>query len=208
MYRQSDRDLPRTNYPKGFSMGANLTGHKCQDVFLSSCLPCTRQCFVIFSGRKIPKAKKLKAEVEDGDPPAPPEPEVKYLCQDRHVVYWILMVSSLLQWLQWMKQGTIPRSKVRQSHSDNVQWLMQSMANISPHETGMDNNTIKMHLVLHICDNILDNGVPENVNSAYTESAHITLAKRTSANTQKRAVLPYARSKSMLLFYFAAKVGR
>ena len=51
----------------------------------------------------------------------------------------------------------------------------------------MGNNTIKMHLVLHICEDILDHGVPENVNSTYTESAHITLAKITLSNTQKCA---------------------
>ena len=59
------------------------------------------------------------------------------------------------------------------------------MANISLRETGMGNDTINTHLVLHICDDIHDHGVPESVNSAYAESAHITLAKRTSANTQK-----------------------
>jgi hypothetical protein len=52
----------------------------------------------------------------------------------------------------------------------------------------MTNNTIKRHLVLHICEDILDHGVPDNVNSAYAESAHITLAKVTSQNTQKRAL--------------------
>ena len=96
------------------------------------------------------------------------------------------MVSSLLQWLQWMKQGKIPKSQVKKSHYA-VKWLMGSMKRISPCTTGMGNNTIKMHLVLHICEDILYHGIPENVNSAYAESAHITLAKRTSSNTQKRA---------------------
>jgi hypothetical protein len=52
----------------------------------------------------------------------------------------------------------------------------------------MMNNTIKTHLVLHLCEDILDHGVPVNVNSAYTESAHIPLAKLMSQNTQKQAV--------------------
>ena len=50
----------------------------------------------------------------------------------------------------------------------------------------MKNNTIKFHLVLHLADDILDHGVPENFNSSFAESAHITLAKDTSRNTQKR----------------------
>ncbi|KAI2507104.1 hypothetical protein MHU86_7373 [Fragilaria crotonensis] len=51
----------------------------------------------------------------------------------------------------------------------------------------MGNNTIKTHLVLHLSEDILDHGVPENVNSAYAESAHIPLSKITARNTQKRA---------------------
>jgi hypothetical protein len=50
----------------------------------------------------------------------------------------------------------------------------------------MRNNTIKMHLALHIMEDILDHGVPDVVNSSYAESAHIPLEKNTSRNTQKR----------------------
>jgi hypothetical protein len=95
-------------------------------------------------------------------------------------------VSSLLQWHQWMKQPTIAKSQVRKSHFA-VQWLMRQFAQVSPRATGIGNNTIKIHLVLHLCENILDHGVPENVNSACAESAHI-LAKSTTRNTQKLAV--------------------
>ena len=51
----------------------------------------------------------------------------------------------------------------------------------------MGNNTIKNHLVLHLSKDIMDHGVPENVNSAYAQSAHIPLSKLTARNTQKRA---------------------
>jgi hypothetical protein len=47
------------------------------------------------------------------------------------------------------------------------------VANVCPRQTGMGNNTIKNHLVLHICKDILGHGVPENMNSAYAESVHI-----------------------------------
>ena len=65
---------------------------------------------------------------------------------------------------------------------------MRLVAEVAPRPGGMTNNTIKRHLVLHLCEDILDHGVPDNVNSAYAESAHIPLAKLTSRNTQKRAV--------------------
>ena len=50
----------------------------------------------------------------------------------------------------------------------------------------MRNKTIKVHLALHIMEDILDHGVSDVVNSSYAESAHIPLAKNASRNTQKR----------------------
>jgi hypothetical protein len=66
---------------------------------------------------------------------------------------------------------------------------MHVVAEVAPRPGAMGNNTIKTHcLVLHLCEDILDHGVPENVNRLYVESAHIPLAKVTSWNTQKQAV--------------------
>ncbi|KAI2495149.1 hypothetical protein MHU86_19380 [Fragilaria crotonensis] len=76
---------------------------------------------------------------------------------------------------------------VKRSHTC-LQWLMRVVAEVAPCPGAMGNNTIKTHLVLHLCEDILDHGVPDNVNSAYAESAHIPLAKATSRNTQKRAI--------------------
>jgi hypothetical protein len=53
---------------------------------------------------------------------------------------------------------------------------------------GMLNNTIKTYLVLHIHDNVLNFGVPEVMNSSYSESGHISICtKDTTQNTQKRS---------------------
>jgi hypothetical protein len=104
-----------------------------------------------------------------------------------HIQDWIDVVSPLLAWHQWMKQPTISKKLVRRSHAC-MQWLMCSVTEVAPRPVGMTNNTIKRHSVLHLCEDILDHGVPDNVNSAYAKSAHIPLAKFTSRNTQKRAV--------------------
>ena len=108
---------------------------------------------------------------------------------------WIVVVSSLLVWHQWMKQPTIPKKMVRRSHVA-VQWLMRFVAEVAPRPSGMGNNTIKTHLVLHLCEDILDHGVPENVNSLYAESAHIPLAKITTRNSQKRAACFFHKTSS------------
>jgi hypothetical protein len=86
-----------------------------------------------------------------------------------------------------MKQASIPKKMVKHSHV-TVQWLMRLVAEVTPCPGAMGNNTIKTHLVLHLCEDILNHGVPENVNSLYAESAHIPLAKATSRNTQKQAI--------------------
>ena len=68
-----------------------------------------------------------------------------------------------------------------------TRWLMCLFQNVAPRVSGMKNNNVKMHLVVHLPEDILDHGVPQNMNSAFTESAHIPLAKDTSRNMQKRA---------------------
>jgi hypothetical protein len=172
--RQSDRDIPRTNFPKGFSSGSNLMGHEMAGCLLVKLFALHTTYFhSIFS-----VGNKRKAA-------APPEEQ--RLRNEAHVSDWILVISSLLTWHQWMKQPTIAKKQVKASHVA-VQWLMRLVATVAPRTTGMTNNTIKKHLVLHLCEDILDHGVPDNVNSAFAESAHIPLAKMTSRNTQKRAI--------------------
>lgn len=172
--RQSDRDVPRTNFPRGFSSGSNLMGHEMAGCLLVKLFALHTTCFrSIFNvGKKVTP----KEGVND-----------QRLCYSNHIEDWIVVVSCLLVWHQWMKQPTIPKKMVRRSHVA-VQWLMRFVAQVAPRPSGMGNNTIKTHLVLHLCEDILDHGVPENVNSAYAESAHIPLAKITTRNSQKRAV--------------------
>jgi len=170
--RQSDRDVPRTNFSRGFSSGSNLMGHEMTGCLLVKLFALHTTCFrSIFNvGKKVPRKG-----VDD-----------QRLCYSNHIQDWIVVVSSLLVWHQWMKQPTIPKKMVRRSHAA-AQWLMRFVAEVAPRASGMGNNTIKTHLVLHLCEDILDHGVPENVNSSYAESAHIPLAKVTTRNTQKRA---------------------
>ena len=169
--RQSDRDIPRINFTKGFSTASNLMGHEMAGCLLVKLFAMHTTYFRgIFA-----IGKKRKAEDE------------QRLRNEKHIADWILVVSSLLTWFQWMKQPTISKRQVKGSHAA-VQWLMRFIATVAPRIGGMTNNTIKRHLVLHLCEDILDHGVPDNVNSAYAESAHITLAKVTSRNTQKRAI--------------------
>lgn len=112
------------------------------------------------------------------------------LCNNKHIGDWILVIAFVaLNLVPVDEQPTISKKQFKGLHAA-VQWLMRFIATVAPPTGGiMTNNTIKRHLVLHICEDILDHGVPNNVNSASAEPAHNTLAKITSRNTQKRTVL-------------------
>jgi Plavaka transposase len=175
--RHSDRDLPRIEFPKGFSSGANLMGHE-----VTGCLLVKLFAFHTTRFQQIfapPNKKSKKSKSTDLG--------LQRLSNPAHVEDWKLIVSCLLQWHQWMKEPTISKSQVRKSHYA-VQWLMRQVGRVAPRTKGMGANTIKTHLVLHLSEDILDHGVPDNVNSAYAESAHIALSKVTARNTQKRAI--------------------
>ena len=189
--RQSDRDLPRMNFPKGFSSGANLMGHEITGCLLVKLFAFHTTMFrQIFASKKhlekLTKNMSTKRSKKSKKSKKFLVASLQSLNNDAHIDDWVDLVSSLLQWHQWMKQPRIARLQVSKSQYA-VRWLMRRLSTVSPRVTGMCNNTIKMHLVLHVCEDILDHGVPDNVNSAYAESAHIPLSKDTSRNTQKRA---------------------
>ena len=169
LMRQSDRDVPRMNFPKGFSSGTNLMGHE-----FTGCL--LVKLFALHTTHGVPD--DIPKEKENS-------PKEQTLHNPEHIKDWVLVVSSLLQWHQWMKEPHLTKSHVLRLHA-TVQWLIRLVADIAPRTTGMGNNTIKRHLVIHICRDMLDHGVPQNVNSAYAESAHIPLAKETSRRLQQK----------------------
>lgn len=165
--RQSDRDLPRTVFRKGLSTGGHLMAEEIPGCLLVMLFTMHTKEYMDIFGNKPRFTQELG------------------LGNESHITDWITLLSSLLQWLSWLKQSQISRRLVDQSKKA-TRWLMRLFKFVAPRTKGMGNNTIKMHLVLHIADDIIRHGVPQNFNSAFMESAHIPLAKDTSRNTQKR----------------------
>jgi Plavaka transposase len=165
--RQSDRNMPRTHFPNGFCSSSGFMAEEMPGCLLVMLFTFhTSRYREIFSSRS-----KYRNEMGLGN--------------TAHITDWITLVTSLLQWHAWLKQDTIPKTLVNKSKMA-TKWLMRQFKFIAPRPTGMKNNTIKFHLVLHLADDILDHGVPQNFNSSFAESAHISLAKDTARNTQKR----------------------
>jgi len=164
---QSDREVPRTNFPDGFSTCSNLRGHEVGGCLLVLLFALSTERFgSIFAKRKV-------YSVPGG------------LGDEEHVHDWCLLIIALLSWEQWLKQETIPRFEVLRS-GRALRWLMRHMQNTAPRNVGMGYKRPKHHLLTHIQNDILDFGVPQCYNSAYNERNHIEIVKTNFNNTQKR----------------------
>jgi hypothetical protein len=169
--RQSDRDIPRTT-TNDFSTAANIPGHEYAGILLIMLLAFETSRY----GEIFDRARALAIQGGEAD---------KHPGHDFFIADWKLLLSSLLEWWAWMKQPQIERRCVKRSMYATA-YLMRILKRVAPRHDGMKNNTIKTHLVLHMADDIQNFGVPEMFNSAYAESAHIPIAKKTVWNTQKR----------------------
>jgi hypothetical protein len=169
--RQSDRDIPRTTC-NDFSSAANIPGHEYAGILLIMLLAFETSRY----GEIFDRARALAVQGGEKD---------KHPGNDLFIADWKLLLSSLLEWWAWMKQPQISRRHVKRS-AYATSYLLRLMKTVAPRHEGMKNNTVKTHLVLHMADDIIDFGVPEIFNSAYAESAHIPIAKKTVRNTQKR----------------------
>ena len=122
--RQSDRDVPRTNFPKGFSSGTNLMGHEMAGCLLVKLFALHTTCFrnIFDVGKKEPTS-------------GVPDQRLRFA---NHVDDWTTVVTALIVWHQWMKQLTIPKKMVKRSHLA-VQWLMRVVAEVTPRPGAMGN---------------------------------------------------------------------
>jgi hypothetical protein len=85
------------------------------------------------------------------------------LGNESHITDWINLLVSLLEWQEWLKYYEEIPVHIVTCSTNSVKWLMQMMKSAA-----MGHNTIKFHLPLHLADDILDHGVPQNVNSTYS----------------------------------------
>ena len=67
--------------------------------------------------------------------------------------------------------------------------LMRLIKFVAPRKRGMMHCRIKFHLGLHIASDVLDFGVPANVDSTSVDPSHKTNMKITGANTKRRKLL-------------------
>jgi hypothetical protein len=169
--RQSDRDFPRTT-TNDFSTCSNIPGHEYTGILLIMLIAFDTTRY----GEVFDDARATAAQGRQKD---------KHPRHECFISDWKLLLTSLLEWWAWMKQPEMARRHVRRSKYATSA-LVRLLKEVAPRLKGMKNNTIKTHLPMHMAEDIENFGVPEVFNSAYSESAHITIAKKTVRNTQKR----------------------
>ncbi len=100
---------------------------------------------------------------------------------------WITLLETLLQWEQWLKSSEMKVKHVRQAQTKH-RIIMHFLKKIMRRSTGMGLKIIKFHGIMHIADDILNFGVPMEVDTGSNKSAHKT--EKTAAKlTQKKRTL-------------------
>ena len=161
--RQSDRDLPNTNFGRGIFCG-KLNGKEFEGVLLL-------MATVIRStaGRKVLRKKQ------------------KYFGKDCQIRDWSLLVETCLQWEQYLKLDKMKRIHVQRLKKKH-RYIMYLMKKVGRRIAGNGLKIPKFHAIVHLADDILMFGVPNNTDTGTNESHHKVTkvaAKMTQKNIDK-----------------------
>ena len=158
--RQSDRDLPKTQFGQGIIKG-KLMGKEMSGVLLLLAAVLNTA-----AGKSIltkQSGSKFKSEI---------------VYQD-----WMLLLETLLQWEAYMRQEQMQRKHVVRLEKKH-RYLFHLIKKVIKRTKGMGMKLVKFHALLHLCLDILINGVPLNVDTSDNEE-HWKPAKVAAKLTQK-----------------------
>ena len=144
--KQSDRDLPKTNFTKGIKEGKIMGKEFSGVMLLIAAILQTAQ------GRQFLKKKPLFRKLG--------------LIND-----WILMVETLIQWEAFLKSDRMESKHVKRLREKH-RYLMFLFKRICNRVKGMGLKTMKFHGILHLFQDIMNFGVPMNVDTGSVESHH------------------------------------
>jgi hypothetical protein len=156
--RQSDRDLPKTKFSGGIRRG-KLMAKEYTGIILVLLITIKSA-----KGQAMLK-KRPKFRVEST------------------VLDWIMLLETLLQWVEWLNSTTMPLKDVQRCPKKH-QYIMQLIKKISPREDGMGLKTTKFHCILHMVEDMLAYGVPLEVDTSFNEMHHKP-SKMAAGLTQK-----------------------
>ena len=178
--RQSDRDKPKTKFSNGIRKG-KLMAKEYTGILL---------CMLMVL--RSEKGKSLVRRMR------------KFFGEDR-LDDWILLIETLLEWEEWMKSPQLLKKHVRAARQKHryVMYLIKKVANRT---AGMGLKLTKFHCIVHIADDILNFGVPMEVDTGSNESGHKptkTAAKLTQKNKKTFEIQTATRLEEMHLLDLA-----
>jgi hypothetical protein len=163
--RQSDRNLPRTNFAKGIRKG-KLMAHEMSGLIV-----------VLVAVLRSSKGRDLCLNQSRGT-------QKEFLGSLEKIKDWILLLETMLQFEVWLNKPELEVFLVKRART-KVRELMGMEKQVGRREDGMKFKTFNFHAVLHVPDDILNFGVPSNVNTKANEMHHKD-SKTAAKQTQRR----------------------
>lgn len=163
--RQSDRELPRTRFSKGVKKG-KLMAHEMSGVIL-----------VMLAAISTKKGQQILLNTSTGKAKA-------NFATEGHVQDWSMLMETTLQFEAWMKQPEIRVYDIRRLKT-KVREYMAMQKHIGRRKEGMQFKTFNFHASLHVAQDMLDFGVPANMDTMSNEMHHKP-TKTAALRTQRR----------------------
>ena len=144
--RQSDRDLPHTNFNKGIRKG-KLMAKQYRGVLLNiaAILASTKGRSLMLKKKKFGGIQGLKD--------------------------WTLLVEMLLEWEAFLNEKQMKRSHVLRLAKKH-RFIMYIMRIVAQRAEGMGLKLMKFHAVVHLVDDVILYGVPSETDTGSCESHH------------------------------------
>jgi hypothetical protein len=99
---------------------------------------------------------------------------------------WSQLVETLLQWERWLRSNSMEKKHVQEAEEKH-HCIMYLMRKVAKRSTGMKLKLTKFHGVVYMADDILNFGVPMEVDTGSNESGHKktkTAARLTQKNEE------------------------
>lgn len=146
--RQSDRNMPKTKFNNGIRKG-KLMAKEYRGVLL-----------LLATVLRSTKGKELLKRIKKGT-----------ISGEDGIADWIMLVETLLMWEHWLKSDVISLDHVQKARKKH-QYIMYLIRKVGNRTEGMGLKIMKYHAISHLCDDIIDFGVPMNVDTGADEAGH------------------------------------
>jgi len=163
--RQSERDMPKTKFSYGIRKG-KLTAKEYGGVML-----------VLAAVLRSSKGRSLLSDHSNGHNNA-------QFAQEGHLLDWIMLIETLLQWESWLKSDAMLRSDVEKADKKH-RYIMYLIRKVGRRVKGMGLKITKYHAIMHMFEDILHFGVPMNYDTGFREMGHKPIIAD-SKRTQKK----------------------